>query len=140
MRTYHIFKINNNISKLYYNRGYYLYKMFEEIFLSSISDLEKNINVYKKLVLSYNAKKINSILYRNNLKEENYNKELNNHKINKTEERSKLLIHDSFIKIKSNINFPLFFNDLKKEKNLFVCDFINRDYFWLDKLEIKSLV
>ena len=140
MRTYHIFKINNNISKLYYNRGYYLYKMFEEIFLSSISDLEKNINVYKKLVLSYNVKKINSILYRNNLKEENYNKELNNHKINKTEERSKLLIHDSFIKIKSNINFPLFFNDLKKEKNLFVCDFINRDYFWLDKLEIKSLV
>ena len=140
MRSYHIFKINNNISKLYYNRGYYLYKMFEEIFLSSISDLEKNINVYKKLVLSYNVKKINSILYRNNLKEENYNKELNNHKINKTEERSKLLIHDSFIKIKSNINFPLFFNDLKKEKNLFVCDFINRDYFWLDKLEIKSLV
>ena len=140
MRTYHIFKINNNISKLYYNRGYYLYKMFEEIFLSSISDLEKNINVYKKLVLSYNVKKINSILYRNNLKEENYNKELNNHKINKTEERSKLLIHDSFIKIKSNINFPLFFNDLKKEKNLFVCDFINRDYFWLDKLELKSLV
>ena len=140
MRTYHIFKINNNISKLYYNRGYYLYKMFEEIFLSSISDLEKNINVYKKLVLSYNVKKINSILYRNNLKEKNYNKELNSHKINKTEERSKLLIHDSFIKIKSNINFPLFFNDLKKEKNLFVCDFINRDYFWLDKLEIKSLV
>ena len=140
MRTYHIFKINNNISKLYYNRGYYLYKMFEEIFLSSISDLEKNINVYKKLVLSYNVKKINSILYRNNLKEENYNKELNSHKINKTEERSKLLIHDSFIKIKSNINFPLFFNDLKKEKNLFVCDFINRDYFWLDKLETKSLV
>lgn len=140
MRTYHIFKINNNISKLYYNRGYYLYKMFEEIFLSSISDLEKNINVYKKLVLSYNVKKINSILYRNNLKEKNYNKELNSHKINKTEERSKLLIHDSFIKIKSNINFPLFFNDLKKEKNLFVCDFINRDYFWLDKLELKSLV
>ena len=140
MRTYHIFKINNNISKLYYNRGYYLYKMFEEIFLSSISDLEKNINVYKKLVLSYNVKKINSILYRNNLKEKNYNKELNSHKINKTEERSKLLIHDSFIKIKSNINFLLFFNDLKKEKNLFVCDFINRDYFWLDKLELKSLV
>ena len=140
MRTYHIFKINNSRSKLYYNRGYYLYKMFEEIFLSSISDLEKNINVYKKLVLSYNVKKINSILYRNNLKEKNYNKELNSHKINKVEEKSKLLINDTFIKIKSNINFPLFFNDLKKEKNLFVCDFINRDYFWLDKLELKSLV
>ena len=140
MRTYHIFKINTNISKLYYNRTYYLYKMFEEIFLSNIGDLDKNINVYKKLVISYNVKKINSILYRNNLKEKNYNKELNKHKIKKEEEQSKLLVHDSFIKIKSNINFPLFLKDLKTEKNLFVCDFINRDYFWLDKLEIKSLV
>ena len=140
MRTYHIFKINNNISKLYYNRGYYLYKMFEEIFLSTIGDLDKNINVYKKLILSYNVKKINSLLYRNNLKENNYNKELNSHKIIKDNEKSKLLIHDSFIKIKSNINFPIFLKDLKKEKNLFVCDFSNRDYFWLDKLELKSLV
>ncbi len=140
MRTYHIFKINSNISKLYYNRTYYLYKMFEEIFLSTIGDLDKNINVYKKLILSYNVKKINSLLYRNNLKENNYNKELNSHKIIKDNEKSKLLIHDSFIKIKSNINFPIFLKDLKKEKNLFVCDFSNRDYFWLDKLELKSLV
>lgn len=140
MRTYHIFKINSDISKLYYNRGYYLYKMFEEIFLSSIGDLDKNINIYKKLVSSYNVKKINSILYRNNLNEHNYNKELNKHKICKTTEKSKLLIHNSFIKIKSNINFPMFLKDLKKEKNLFVCDFINRDYFWLDKLESKLLV
>ena len=140
MRTYHIFKINSDISRLYYNRGYYLYKMFEGIFLSNIGDLDKNINVYKKLVLSYNVKKINSILYRSNLKENNYDKELNSHKINKKDEKTKLLIHDSFIKIKSNINFPLFFKDLKKEKNLFVCDFVNRDYFWLDKIELKSLV
>lgn len=42
------------------------------------------------------------------------------------------------IKIKSNINYPSFFENINNySDNIFVCDFINKDYFWLNKV-VKS--
>ena len=51
-------------------------------------------------------------------------------KIKKQEEKEKVTEV-----VKSNEEVPLFFKDIKKnEKNMFVCDFANKDYFWLEEL------
>ena len=44
------------------------------------------------------------------------------------------------LKIKSNKNITKFFKVLEKEENIFVCDFKNKDYFWLNKVQSKKLV
>ena len=52
-----------------------------------------------------------------------------------TNEKTKLIINKKFLVIRSNEEIPVFFKDIEEnEKNLFVCDFLNRDYFWLEKL------
>ena len=39
------------------------------------------------------------------------------------------------LKIKTNINYPKFFDNINTySDNIFVCDFINNDYFWLNKI------
>ena len=46
-----------------------------------------------------------------------------------------MVITNSNLKIKSNINNPIFLNDINNfYDNIFVCDFLNKDYFWLDKV------
>ena len=48
-------------------------------------------------------------------------------------EESKLTINKAYLLLETNMIKSAFFNDLKN-KNLFVCDFENKDYFWLDSL------
>ena len=46
-------------------------------------------------------------------------------------EYTKMIVEDYVIKIKSNQNCPLFLKYLK-EDNLFICDFVYREYFFLN--------
>ena len=49
-------------------------------------------------------------------------------------EYAKLSIKNANIKIKTNINFPIFLKTIYNyTDNIFICDFVNKDYFWLDK-------
>ena len=45
-----------------------------------------------------------------------------------------LIVNKAFLLLSSNILKPSFLSDLKEYKNLFVCDFKNKDYFWLESL------
>ena len=37
--------------------------------------------------------------------------------------------------IKSSVNYPKFFDNIGNySDNIFICDFINNDYFWLNKV------
>ena len=38
--------------------------------------------------------------------------------------------------MESTIPRPSFLKELEKEKNLFFCDFENKDYFWLEKIAV----
>jgi hypothetical protein len=72
-----------------------------------------------------------------------YSRNVNVHTIKNLyfDEISKLTVYNSHIKIKTNINYPTFIDSLRNfEKNIFVCDFINKDYFWLDKIKKETLV
>ncbi len=53
-------------------------------------------------------------------------------------ESTKMIINNSHIRIKSNKNIPSFFYDIRKLKNIFVCDFNNHDYFLLEETLYSS--
>lgn len=139
MRVYYLFKINESFSNLYYNKTYYLYKMLEQIYKSSKSDFIISYRLFSQMAVAYNKAEINSNIYKEFLYDSNYMKTLNKHTFDDGIEKTKLTVYNTYIKIKTNQNLTNFFRILVKEKNIFVCDFNNKDYFWLGKVSSKSL-
>lgn len=140
MRVYYLFKINDSFSKLYYNKTYYLYKMLEQISKSSQNDFIISYRLFSQMATAYNKVEINSNIYKAFEYNDKYMKTLNKHILNDGVEKTKLTVYNTYIKIRTNQNLTSFFKALNKEKNIFVCDFNNKDYFWLSKVSSKSLV
>lgn len=140
MRVYYLFKINDSFSKLYYNKTYYLYKMLEQISLSSKNDFIISYRLFEQMALAFNKTDVNSKIYRKYAFDNNYKKTLNKHILDDGIENTKLTVYNTYIKVKTNKNISAFFKILSNEDNIFVCDFNNKDYFWLDKVSRKTLV
>ena len=140
MRVYYLFKINDSFSKLYYNKTYYLYKMLEQISLSSKNDFIISYRLFEQMAIPYNKADVNSSIYRKFCFDENYKKTLNKHVLDNKVEKTKLTVYNTYIKIKTNKNITEFFKVLSNEENIFVCDFNNKDYFWLSKVTSKNYV
>lgn len=140
MRVYYLFKINDSFSKLYYNKTYYLYKMLEQISKSSQNDFIISYRLFSQMATAYNKVEINSNIYKAFEYNDKYMKTLNKHILNDGVEKTKLTVYNTYIKIRTNQNLTSFFKVLNREKNIFVCDFNNKDYFWLSKVSSKSLV
>ena len=140
MRVYYLFKINDSFSNLYYNKTYYLYKMLEQISKSSQNDFIISYRLFEQMALPFNKKETNSKIYKTFCMDENYTKILNKHILDDKVEKTRLTIYNTYIKIKTNKNITSFFKVLENEENIFVCDFINKDYFWLRKTSVKKLV
>lgn len=140
MRVYYIFKINDSFSKLYFNKTYYLYKMLEQISLSSKNDFIISYRLFEQMAVPFNKTDINSRIYRRYAFNEDYKKSLNKHTLNNLVEKTRLTVYNTYIKVKTNKNITEFFKVLSLDENIFVCDFNNKDYFWLNKVSTKSLV
>ena len=140
MRVYYLFKINDSFTKLYYNKTYYLYKMLEQISLSSKSDFIISYRLFDQIAQTFDKTNVNSNLYRAFSFDQNYTKSLNKHILDDGIEKTKLCVYTTYIKIKTNKNITEFFKILSNESNVLVCDFNNKDYFWLSKVTSKSLV
>ena len=50
-----------------------------------------------------------------------------------TNEKSRMVVDKNFILITTTKEYPSFFKTIPK-KNFFVCDFQNKEYFWLEQL------
>ena len=50
------------------------------------------------------------------------------------DEKSYLYVKNSYMRLDTNMEYPEFFKFLKKNHNLFVCDFDNKDYFWIESI------
>ena len=138
MRTFYIFKINNEFAILTKDCPFNLYKTMEGIYYFNGSDLKPIYKMFKYIANPFNKKNLNLKifeLHRHNL---NYTKFNNIHMIHNyyTDEETELTVKNVYLILKSTIATPSFFNDLKDKENLFVCDFQNKDYFWLDQLLI----
>jgi hypothetical protein len=143
MRVYYAFIVNEYFASFYNAKPSALYKIFEQIYNLSNNDIVLGYRIFEQIALPFNKNNIGEYIYSKHCGELSYSRNNNKHIINNLyyDEHSKLSIYNSHLKIKSNINYPTFIDTLRDfEENIFICDFVNKDYFWLDKIKKELLV
>ena len=136
MRTFYIFNINKNFYNLMKNNPYHLYKTMEDIHSFDKNDVSVAYDLFMQIVSPFDKGKINNIIFKECKDNDFYSKFHNVHRIQNKyiPEDSCLVVSSAFLLLESNVLKPSFLTDLKEIKNLFVCDFKNKDYFWLNEL------
>lgn len=136
MRTFYIFKINKEFATLTKNCPYNLFKSMEQIYYADKNDVSTAYNIYEQIILPLNKMKINLDLFSQYREDDHYTKFRDTHMINNfyNDEQTKLIVNSSYMVLKSTKSSPTFLDDLRELENLFVCDFENKDYFWLEKI------
>lgn len=119
---------------MYSNNPFKMYKIFEEIYYSKDYDNIKTFRVMEEVAIPFNKIMLNEYIYYEYKLKYGYKRKDNVHILN-TDEKTTLRINNYNIKIETDSNYSIFFDDIKSyNPNLFVCDFDNKDYFWLSKL------
>ena len=138
MRTFYIFQIKEEYATLTKNNPYNLFKMFSYIYNIDRRDINTGAHLFYQLIERLNSKEMDIKLFKKYQDNYFYTKFKNIHQVNNIykKEESKLEVHKHFLLLKSTIIHPVFLNDLKEDPNIFLCDFENKDYFWLDLLAI----
>ncbi len=137
MRTFYIFLIKKHFKILNIHNPYNLYKELETISKSTKYNIDTNMNKFNQLKQDINKELLNNNTYSYYKNKITYTKTNNIHSINNffTKENTKLIINKNYIVIKTNKPNPSFIEYLKNiNNNFFVCDFDNKDYFWLSKI------
>ena len=136
MRTFYVFNINDYFFSMYRETPYRIYEMLEDIYHIKNYNLRMTVRLYSQMVNRINKLMMNEYIYNNYHIYEDYTRENNTHNIVTNYECSKLVVGITHLKIKTNRNYPVFFESLNRyNNNIFVCDFENKDYFWLDKIK-----
>ncbi len=138
MRQFYIFKIKPEYAILTKENPYHLFHTLESIYYINQEELYLGRDLFERLIDSFNPKKMDIELFKRYKENYFYTKYENVHQIYDfyRQENTKLSVNRTYLEIKSSIPKPTFFKDLKEEKNLFFCDFENKDYFWLEKIKI----
>lgn len=122
LREYNLFVIKNEYIDFYKNKPEELYGI-----LCKLNNLKYNFN-YGVTLFEQLCNKINIDILKKYL---NDKYDLNNER---TFYINKVFIHLKYsrIVIKSKYNYPRILKSLNcYDRNIFVCDFVNKDYFWL---------
>ena len=134
MRTYYIFKINKYFAYIYKKWPYKMYKIIEELYHTKDYDVLISYRYYQRFAIEFNKLAVNEYIYNLNKKCKYYQRDNNIHIIN-NEKYNKLIVNSTCIMLKTNDIYSVFLNDLNVYlDNIFVCDFKNKDYFWLESL------
>ena len=135
MRTYYIFNVNKYFAYMYKRNPFKMYKLFEEIYNMKDYDKSKTYRTFEQIAIPFNKVMLNEYIYYEYKLKYGYQRRDNIHTLN-TDERTILRVNNYNMKIETDSNYPDFFTYLNKgNNNLFVCDFENKDYFWLSKLK-----
>lgn len=130
MYKYHLFIINNNAYKIYKNNSKYLYEILNTLYYLKGKDLIYGINLYNNICDLFSVKLLNNYLC-----DKFSIKHINNYMIltNKIE-YTKIKLNYSNVVIISNKKIP---NLLKifniYNHKIFVINYNNKEYFWLDE-------
>ena len=141
MKIYYIFNLKDEITKLYQDKPASLYRILENIYYMHEEDVNYGFSIYKQLTNKHKVLELNSYIYNELHKDLIYSKMSNDHIINDIyhDEVSILKIKNSHIKLETNKSMSTFFQILTTiNNNYFVCDFKNKDFFFLS--EITNLV
>jgi len=136
MRTYYIFKINKYFAYVYKKWPYRMYNIIEELYNSRDYNLLNSYRYYQKFAKKFDKMFLNDYIY--NLNKDNYNYSRDNSiHIIKNDKNNKLIINSTCLILRTDDIYSVFLNDLNEcLDNIFVCDFKNKDYFWLESLNL----
>lgn len=136
MRTFYLFKIKKSYTELTREAPYNLYKAIENVYYLKKEDLSYFNNFFIQIRDTFNKEYLDNNIFEFYKNKYSYTKVNNVHMINDyyTDEKSKLIINNSYLYIKSTKNMPTFLRAITKKEDIFVCDFINKDYFWLEEI------
>jgi hypothetical protein len=135
MRTFYVFKINQEMRILMKETPYNLYRSLEGIYLLDKASVGYGKDLLDDLIVPIDKEKYNRLIYDKNKDNDFYMKIGDNHKIvNKyRKEDTSISVRNSHILLKTNI----INKDIRKFlplSSFFACDFENKDYFWLEEL------
>ena len=117
-KNQNVFNTLNNLYNIRENNLLYGVKLFHEI--CELFD--------KKIISSYLEVRFKTI---KNIKKNQYY-------LNGYQEQDLIVLKKSAVIIITNLNFPLILRTFNiYNRNIFVCDFENRDYFWLDNMVLN---
>ena len=139
MRIYYVFDIRDEYISLYNDSPKSLFNVLYQLYYMRKKDVEYGFNMFKQLTNKINKEKLDSDIFIKLHTKMTYIKKGNNHIINNLykDEISALKVKKSYILINSNKSYTEFFNILvNQNRNYFVCDFINKDYFFLSNIKI----
>lgn len=143
MRTYYAFIIKDSLMHFYNRKPYSLYKILEQIYNLKNNDITLGYRLLEQVTTPFGKKKTSNYLYEMHYNELSYSKNEYEHKIKNlySNEITLLKVFNSHVKITSNTNYSSFFNSIGGySNNIFVCDFVNRDYFWISKIKFETIV
>ena len=142
MRTFYIFKVNNDYSRLTKNIPNNIYTDYLNIKLSTSNNIDYLYNEYFTFTDVLKKRDITSFVKAKLSNQDGYSVYGNTHMYNNyyTDEVSKLIVKSSFMILKSNKINSTFLSILNRLPNIFIIDFENRDYFWLSNFSNLRLV
>lgn len=135
MRTYYIYNIKEVICQIYEKYPYRLYKMLEDTYYTNKYDKILSASYYGQITNNFNKLFMNNYILANHKLNGYYYRKDNIHILTNHQEYSKLMIGSHFIKLKTNQNYPCFFDTISSfNDHIFICDFENHDYFWISAI------
>ena len=135
VRVFYVYNINDYFCSVYDKYPYKLYKMLEDAYLTKRYNIKLSSSMYEQVITNFNKLFMNNFIFANNKLDIYYYNKDNIHLITNSSEYSKLMVTSYCLKIKTNLNYPRFFSNIGQySDNIFICDFINKDYFWLNKV------
>lgn len=136
MRKFYIFKINDEFYSLTKKCPYNLYKSLEQIYKLNKVNVNEAYNLFSSICLPFDKNKLNIKIFSQYQNNESYIKFNNVHILNDyfSKESSKLTVNKSHLILSTSMLNPSYFSILKSLNKVFVCDFQNVDYFYLENI------
>ena len=143
MRTYYAFIIKDSLMHFYSKKPYSLYKILEQIYRLKNNDIVLGYRLLEQVTEPVGTRKTDKFIYQKHYDELEYSRLDDGHMIKNlySEEITFLKVFHSHVRIKTNNNYSEFFNSIQEyNENIFVCDFENQDFFWINKINFQTIV
>ena len=141
MRLYYIFNVKEDIKKLYQNNPVNLFKILESIYYMHIEEADYGFNLFKQITERIKINEVNNEIFIKLHQEMVYSRTDKEHVINDLyhDEVSILKVRNSHLLLESNKSYSSFLKILlEQNNNYFVCDFKEKDFFFLSDLRKMS--
>ena len=132
MRKYYLFVIKKEFSRVYQENADTLYKTLENLYKINPKNYNYGISLYKQLCLPFNVEVLSNYFTHQPLIKKINNK--NKFFYRSRKEFTIVKINYSCCIVISSLNLASILKLFDYySKDVFVCDFENKDYFWLSK-------